>query len=253
MSQISTHLNLPYIQPAQAQKHVTHNDAIELLDMIVQLTVQDFDAITPPTSPAEGETWALGAAPTDAWTGQAGDIASFRGGGWLFVAPQTGWQAYGVIPEQMRVYTGTLWVNSSADPSFENLAGVGVNATADATNKLSVASEAVLFNHAGASHQLKLNKASSTDTASLLFQSNWSGRAEMGLAGNDDFALKVSDGTTWFTGLTVLGTTGAVQINEILSLPARAQPATATGGDIYFDATLAKLRCFDGSLWQDLH
>lgn len=108
-------------------------------------------------------------------------------GGWLFVTPQTGWQAYGVIPEQMRVFTGTLWVNSAADPLFENLAGVCANATADATNKLSVASEAVLFNHAGASHQLKLNKASSTDTASLLFQSNWSGRAEMGLAGNDDF------------------------------------------------------------------
>jgi hypothetical protein len=253
MSQISTHLNLPYIQPAQAQKHVTHNEAIELLDMIVQLTVQDFDAIIPPATPVEGETWALGAAPTEAWIGQAGDIASFRGGGWLFVTPQTGWQAYGIIPEQMRVFTGTLWVNSAADPSFENLAGVGVNATADATNKLSVASEAVLFNHAGASHQLKLNKASSTDTASLVFQSNWSGRAEMGLAGNDDFALKVSDGTTWVTGLTVLGTTGAVQINEVLTLPARAQPATATGGDVYFDATLAKLRCFDGSLWQNLH
>jgi hypothetical protein len=104
MSQISTHLNLPYIQPAQAQKHVTHNEAIELLDMIVQLTVQDFDAIIPPTTPAEGETWALGAAPTEAWIGQAGDIASFRGGGWLFVTPQTGWQAYGVIPEQMRVF-----------------------------------------------------------------------------------------------------------------------------------------------------
>lgn len=53
MSQISTHLNLPYIQPAQAQKHVTHNEAIELLDMIVQLTVQDFDAIIPPAPPAQ--------------------------------------------------------------------------------------------------------------------------------------------------------------------------------------------------------
>lgn len=38
MSQTSTHLNLPYIQPAQAQKHVTHNEAIELLDLIVHLT-----------------------------------------------------------------------------------------------------------------------------------------------------------------------------------------------------------------------
>lgn len=252
MSQTSTHLNLPYIQPAQAQKHVTHNEAVELLDLIVHLTVQDFDATTPPANPAEGETWALGLTPTDAWTGEAGKIASFRGGGWLFVPPQAGWQAYSIIAEEIRVYTGAIWMNTTADPSLDNLPGVGVNATADATNRLSVASEAVLFNHVGASHQLKLNKANSTDTASLLFQSNWSGRAEMGLAGNDDFTVKVSDGIIWFTGLTVSGTTGAVQINEVLNLPPRVEPVTAAAGDVYFDAALSKLRCFDGTLWQDL-
>lgn len=252
MSQTSTHLNLPYIQPAQAQKHVTHNEAIELLDMIVHLTVQDFEATTPPGTPTEGETWVLDGAPTDAWTGQGGKIASFRGGGWMFVAPNTGWQAYSIIAEQIRVYTGTIWASSTATPSFNNLTGVGVNATADAKNKLSVAAEAVLFSHAGASHQLKLNKASSGDTASLLFQSNWSGRAEMGLAGNDDFVVKISDGAAWFTGLTVLGTTGAVQINEVLSLPARAEPTTGIAGDVYFDSTSSKLRCYDGTLWQNL-
>lgn len=252
MSQTSTHLNLPYIQPAQAQKHVTHNEAIELLDMIVQLSVQDFDATTPPASPAEGDTWALGLAPVDAWAGQAGKIASFRGGGWLFVTPQLGWQAYNIASSTVSVYTGSDWVSTQPTPSFDNLPGVGVNASADATNKLSVASEAVLFNHAGGSHQLKLNKASTADTASLLFQSNWSGRAEMGLTGDDDFAIKVSDGSAWFTGLRVIGSTGAVQINEVLSLPPRAEPASGAAGDIYFDSTTAKLRCHDGSLWQDL-
>jgi hypothetical protein len=252
MSQTSTHLNLPYIQPAQAQKHVTHNEAIELLDMIVHLSVQDSDATTPPAAPSEGDTWALGLAPTGDWAGQAGKIASFRGGGWLFVAPQSGWQAYNAATGSVSVFTGSAWVSTAPAPSFDNLSGVGVNAAADATNKLSVASEAVLFNHAGASHQLKLNKAGSTDTASLLFQSNWSGRAEMGLAGNDDFAVKVSDGTTWFTGLTVIGGTGAVQINEVLSLPPRTQPVSGAAGDIYFDSTTSKLRCHDGTIWQDL-
>ncbi|MBB5723628.1 hypothetical protein FHS72_003273 [Loktanella ponticola] len=248
MSQTSPHLNLPYIQPAQAQKHVTHNEAIELLDMIVQLSVQGFDASTPPAAPSDGETWAIGTAPTGAWTDQAGKIASFRGGGWLFITPQTGWQAYDATAGEMRVYSGVNWQL----PSFDNMAGIGINAVADATNKLSVASEAVLFNHAGAGHQLKLNKASTTDTASLLFQSNWSGRAEMGLAGSDDFAVKVSDGATWFTGLTVTGATGAVQINEVLSLPPRTEPASGTAGDVYFDSASAKLRCFDGTIWQDL-
>ena len=50
MSDATTHLLLPYILAAQAQKHVTHNEALERLDSIVQLTVTAFDATTPPLS-----------------------------------------------------------------------------------------------------------------------------------------------------------------------------------------------------------
>ncbi|MEL6570583.1 MAG: DUF2793 domain-containing protein [Pseudomonadota bacterium] len=222
MSQTSQRLALPLIQPAQAQKHVTHNEAIELLDLIVQLTVAAFDATTPPPSPVEGESWALGASPTGEWANHPGAIANFRGGGWLFVTPQVGWQAYGTGEGEIRVYSGVDWASAGADvASYDNLPGVGVNATSDATNRLSVAADATLFNNDGAGHQLKINKAATGDTASLLFQSAFSGRAEMGLAGTDDFALKVSDGTTWFTGLTVVGASGAVRINEVLSLSPR--------------------------------
>lgn len=252
MSDKSTRLALPYIQPAQAQKHVTHNEAIELLDMIVQLTLQDVDLDTPPGTPAEGETWAIGATPTGAWAGQAGALASFRGGGWLFATPRAGWQGYVVSSGDMRRYNGTNWVTHGGISSFNNLPAVGVNTTADTTNRLSVSADATLLNHAGSGHQMKINKAGSGDTASLLYQSGFSGRAEMGLAGNDDFAIKVSDGSTWFTGLTVQGTSGAVQINEVLSLTPRSTPISATAGDIYFDSASTKLRCFDGSTWQDL-
>lgn len=218
MSQTSTHLNLPYIQPAQAQKHVTHNEAVELLDMIVQLTVQDFDATTPTTSPTEGETWALGATPTGAWAGQAGMLATWRGGGWLFVTPQTGWRAYGVTPAQMRVYDGSVWASTDQALVLENLTGVGINATSDATNKLAVSSDATLLSHAGSGHQLKLNKAATANTASLLFQSNWLGRAEMGLTGNDDFSIKVSaDGSTFTEALRINPASGRI-----------AMPATGT-------------------------
>ena len=41
MSETTPNLNLPFIMPAQAQKHVTHNEAIELLDAIVQLTLEN--------------------------------------------------------------------------------------------------------------------------------------------------------------------------------------------------------------------
>ena len=57
-------LSLSLIQAAQAQKYVTHNEAIELLDMIIHLTVQEFDATTPPSLTLKGQFWALDAAPT---------------------------------------------------------------------------------------------------------------------------------------------------------------------------------------------
>ncbi len=43
-----------------------------------------------------------------------------------------------------------------------------------------------------------LNKESPADVLSLLFQSGWSGRAEIGLAGDDDLSIKISaDGANW--------------------------------------------------------
>lgn len=44
-------LNLPYIMPAQAQKHVTHNEAIRALDAIVQIGLMDRDLSAPPPAP----------------------------------------------------------------------------------------------------------------------------------------------------------------------------------------------------------
>jgi hypothetical protein len=75
---------------------------------------------------------------------------------------------------------------------------LGVNTAADASNRLTVASDASLFTHAGGGHQIKINKNTASNTASLLLQNGFSGRAELGLAGNDDLSLKVSaDGAQW--------------------------------------------------------
>lgn len=109
MSNQTPNLSLPFILPSQAQKHVTHNEAIEVLDMIVQLTLQSAAATVPPTSPGEGQAWALGASPTGAWAGQDGMIASWRGGGWLFVAPQDGWLAWCKDATDLKVRTGGAW------------------------------------------------------------------------------------------------------------------------------------------------
>lgn len=95
---------------------------------------------------------------------------------------------------------------------------VGINATADTTNRLSVNSGAVLFNHNGTTSQVKVNKAATGNTASHLFQVGFSGRAEFGLIGTDDFTLKTSpDGSVFTTALTALNATGALRVGVNLS------------------------------------
>ena len=48
---------LPLIEAAQAQKHVTHNEALVVLDALAHLFLLDRDLADPPASPAEGDAW----------------------------------------------------------------------------------------------------------------------------------------------------------------------------------------------------
>lgn len=224
MPDSSPRLALPFILPAQAQKHVTHNEAIERLDALVQLVFEGVDADTPPGAPIEGETWGIGAAPTGLWENNAGDVAAFHNGGWIYLTPAEGWLGWDKSADTGRVYTGTTWApadgGSGAAFDGQNLSGVGIQTSWDATNRLAVASDATLLNNAGTGHQLKINKASAADTASLLFQTGFSGRAEMGTSGNDDFAIKVSpDGASFTTALALKAGSGVAEVRAISGGP----------------------------------
>lgn len=89
----------------------------------------------------------------------------------------------------------------------------GVNTSADTTNRLGVKSPASLFDHAGSDHHFNANKAAGADKASLLFQTGYSGWAEFGTAGNDNFQFKVSpDCAAWTVALTIDRTAGRVGV-----------------------------------------
>nr|WP_217359709.1 DUF2793 domain-containing protein [Ruegeria arenilitoris] len=200
-------MNLPFLQPSQAQKHVTHNEALRQLDLITQLSVATMDASTPPAVPDQGEIHALGAAPTGDWTGQAGMLAAWLDNAWHFVMPRSGWRAWDESTGQMKIWDEGVWTDTPI--TTQNLDGVGIATGFDNTNRLSVRSPATLLSHDGSGHQLKINKADAGDTASLLFQSNWTGHAEMGLSGSTGFAIKVSpDGSTWTEALSFDPATG---------------------------------------------
>ena len=248
MSDDTPLLSLPLILPAQAQKHVTHNEALRLLDLLVQLAVIDRDRTAPPSLPAEGDRHIVASLASGAWQGQDGKVAAFWGGTWAFLSPRAGWLAHVITENTTLAYSGTAWGAAQTPP--ETLPRLGIAATADATNRFALSSAASLFDHAGNGHQIKVNKANPNDTASLLFQTAFSGRAEMGLTGTDSFAIKVSgDGTSFTTALTADPATGSVSLPQPVILHGlAADPASPVDGMIWHSATTGQLHAHIGGV-----
>jgi hypothetical protein len=244
----TTILSLPLILPAQAQKHVTHNEALVALDLIVQLAVIDRTRTVPPALPSVGDRHIVAFGATGDWAGQVGRIALYAETGWQFTAPLAGWRAHVLAEGQTAVFDGLAWKTQAERPL--SVPELGVAATADATNRLTVSAPATLFNHAGGGHQLKLNKAAAADTASLLFQTGFSGRAEMGTTGTDDFAVKVSaDGAIWATALVAGAASGAVTLPQPVRLGGQASdPVTPPNGTLWLNSTTGEVRVQSGGL-----
>jgi hypothetical protein len=102
-------LSLPFIVAAQAQKHVTHNEALRTLDAVVQLMVLDKDQSAPPGSPEEGARYIVAADPTGDWSGQAGKVAARQDGAWAYYAPRAGWLAWVADEDRLYAWGGSGW------------------------------------------------------------------------------------------------------------------------------------------------
>lgn len=102
-------LGLPFIAPQQAQKQVTYNDAMRALDVLVQPAVTSRSVGTPPSSPATGDSYIVGASPTGAWTGNAAKIATWDGVAWNFRTPADGWLAYVLDDAEMAICQSGAW------------------------------------------------------------------------------------------------------------------------------------------------
>ena len=391
MSDTSTHLLLPYLLAAQAQKHVTVNEALRLIDGLVQLAVLDRHLTVPPVSPADGARYIVAPGATGAWAGWDLNVAYFVDGAWTRLVPRTGWQAWVVDEAAFLAWTGTAWVAAGlpaffsdavfelahdADPTrravFDLAAiaagatrvfalpdistelaglsgaqtfdgdktfageleasgpvatigtapgnatyGVGTGATAsgatktlnlgtsgaagsdtvvnigsatpgadgvtvvntptvtfangvtvvgmpqanltalllglggavaDAWNRLSVNTPAVLLNNAGAGIEATVNKAAAANDASFAFKTGFSARALIGLLGSDDFSFKVSpDGSVYFDALLIDRNSGRVELPKPAILPAASSaPAAPASGKL---ALYARSRA--GQPWLD--
>ena len=227
----TSNLDLPFIEAGQAQKHVTHNEALRLLDTLVQLAVLDRDLNAPPGSPGEGQRWLVKASPspTGAWAGHGNQIAAWQDGGWQFSAPATGWLAYVVDESVLLAWDGDSWENAldvvGGISELQNLALLGVGTIADTSNPFAAKLNNALWvaktvaEGGDGDLRYKLSKESAAKTLSLLLQDNFSGRAELGLIGDDDLQVKVSpDGAAWVFALRVAKDTGLITLPAALAL-----------------------------------
>lgn len=102
-------LGLPHILQAQAQKEVTHNQALNKLDVFVMPIVEAISN-TPPTNVAGGNIYIVGTSPEDVFSGHNNDLAQYLGDSWMFYTP-IAWMDVIIKETQSRIiFDGNSWV-----------------------------------------------------------------------------------------------------------------------------------------------
>ncbi|MFY0398518.1 DUF2793 domain-containing protein [Brevundimonas naejangsanensis] len=204
----SARLGLPYLAAGQLQKHVTLNEALTFLDALTQTAVVSRTTATQPAEASDGDLYILPEGATgDDWSGRAaGALMRHEMGGWTVAPTPDGHLAVVLDSEEIVVRRNGDWtpLQAATPDELQQITRLGVNATADATNVVTVRANKALWtaleSESGGDGDLRFtfNKQTSADVLSLLFQSSWGGRAELGLIGDDDLRLKVSpDGGSW--------------------------------------------------------
>lgn len=123
---------LPLLAVSQAQKEITHNEALVLVDALLHPVVEA--ELAAPPSPAVtdiGKCWLIGQVPTGPWQGKAAQIALWIGGGWRYVVPQSGMRLRLLSEQADKIWSGSGWSNAPtiADPSGGGIIDVEARAT----------------------------------------------------------------------------------------------------------------------------
>jgi hypothetical protein len=110
MTETTDRLALALIAPGQAQKEMTHNEALARLDIMVQPVVQAVAPATVPVNPVLGQCWIVGVGASGAWMGHDGALAAWTAGGWRFVMPFEGMTAWSIADAMQVIRRGANWI-----------------------------------------------------------------------------------------------------------------------------------------------
>lgn len=107
---------LPYLAVAQAQKEVTHNEALVRIDALLHPVVEG-QLAAPPTPSGDsdaGKCWLIANSAGGIWAGHDGDIACWTGNGWRYVPAKPGMRIWNVAASSSVTRTGDGWVFTSS-------------------------------------------------------------------------------------------------------------------------------------------
>jgi len=148
MTDFSPNLGMPFLEEGQGNADITHNEALLILDTMVQTRVIDKDLTAPPGSPSEGDRYIVAAVATGDWTGNEDKIAFFFGGIWKFITPLEGWRAF-VEDEAIEYnFNGTAWVTGGAGSGLTLLTAI-ITAAGGITLQTSAVGATVSVGHPG--------------------------------------------------------------------------------------------------------
>lgn len=100
---------LPQIAEGQAQPHITHNEALELIDPALSRIAQSANMAQPPQQPADGAAYLLPPGAAGWGDAAAGDIVIWSGGLWHRITPAIGWRWFVADEGAARVFDGVAW------------------------------------------------------------------------------------------------------------------------------------------------
>lgn len=142
-SDTTPRLALPLLYAGQAQKEITVNEALLRADFLMHGAIET-ELANPPADPAVGAVWLVASSPQGAWSGQAGKLAGWSDGGWLFITPQFGMRLLDRSNGAFRLFDGQ-WRVITAPAEASGGAVVDVEARACLTGLISALRSAGIF------------------------------------------------------------------------------------------------------------
>ena len=137
--------HLPCAVEAGGAGHINGFRALlRAFDQLVQATVKLQGVNTPPGSPASGDAYIVGSAPTGACAGQAGKIAVWsteiattdtdtKVPAWAFYTPKAGWIIYVETDAAFMLYSGSAWTFDFKIAGIPQFAGANTNGAGSAS------------------------------------------------------------------------------------------------------------------------